>query len=384
MAWGFEKSFREGSKATVIIGADCPELTSDLLSEAFARLGRDPVVLGPAKDGGYYLIGLRGLIPELFRGLRWGTDTVLSDSLRILEAVGLKATLLKPLYDIDRPEDLTIWRRITQAEEADLHNVSVIIPTLNEAQHIGATVASAAQGNPEEILVVDGGSCDETTQKARAAGASVVVSRRGRARQMNAGATRAVGNVLLFLHADTQLPPGYATLIVSPLRNPKVAAGAFRFAIAEVFPGSRLVEFMTNLRSRWLRMPYGDQGLFMCRSLFEELGGFADLPVLEDYEMVCRLRRRGRVLTITHAAMTSARRWQRLGFLRTTLVNQWVILGYRLGWPIEKLARIYRMGGRQSFQPSTHSSVQVLPGVQARQGKPQEMAGGEHEGPGGS
>jgi rSAM/selenodomain-associated transferase 2 len=203
-------------------------------------------------------------------------------------------------------------------------------------------VASVLQGGPAEILVVDGGSHDETVQRARAAGATVLVSKPGRARQMNSGASRATGNVLLFLHADTLLPRGYPSFMADALRNRGIAGGAYRFAIAGEFTGKGLVEWSTNLRSRWRQMPYGDQGLFMRRALFEELGGFAALPILEDYELVRRLRRHGRILTLSQPAVTSGRRWRRLGFVRTTLINQGTILGYRLGWPIERLALLYR------------------------------------------
>jgi hypothetical protein len=342
MAGAFDKSFRGGNQATVIIGSDCPKLTSDLMSEAFACLRHHSVVLGPALDGGYYLIGLRESIPQLFSGVNWGTSTVLAKSQQILDGLGIKPCLLTSLPDLDRMEDLPMWQRIVDLEEGDLGKISIIIPGLNEAQRIGATVAVAAAGAPQEILVVDGGSSDRTVDRAREAGATVVISEPGRARQMNAGAAQAKGNVLLFLHADTELPQGYSTSVAEQLSRAGVVAGAFRFAISDPFPGSKMVEWATNLRSRRLQMPYGDQGLFLRRSLFEELGGFADLPILEDYELVRRLRRFGRVNTVLQSVATSGRRWQRLGFVRTTLINAWVILGYHLGRPIEELAATYR------------------------------------------
>jgi rSAM/selenodomain-associated transferase 2/rSAM/selenodomain-associated transferase 1 len=341
IAVAFENSFREGSRATIIIGADCPELTHDILSEAFERLHQHPVVLGPAKDGGYYLIGLRQPIAQLFRGIEWGASTVLAGTLQILERHGIRPFLLGALNDIDRPEDLLAWRRVVDASEADLNQISVIIPALNEAESIGSTVATAAEGKPLEIIVVDGGSSDRTAELAREAGAAVLFSRAARSRQMNAGASAARGNVLLFLHADTFLPRGYSSLAAQHLRKSGVAAGAFRFAVSHAFAGSKFLEWTTNLRSRWLQLPYGDQGLFLRRSLFEELGGFADLPILEDYELVRRLRGCGRVITVREPVLTSARRWQRLGVLRASLINQWMIAGYHLGWPIKRLAEAY-------------------------------------------
>ena len=136
MAQAFEDSFREGSLATLIIGSDCPGLTPELLATAFARLSSEPVVFGPANDGGYYLIGLTQAVPELFRDLPWGTAAVLADSLRRLARRGLKPALLNPLDDLDCPKDLPAWRRIADAEDADPGPASVIIPARNEAGQI--------------------------------------------------------------------------------------------------------------------------------------------------------------------------------------------------------------------------------------------------------
>ncbi len=341
MSRSFEESFQEGSPGTVIIGADCPELKSNLLAAAFDQLSTHPVVFGPATDGGYYLAGLTRAVPELFRGPAWGTETVLADSLQILARVGLKPLLLDRQDDVDRPEDLPAWSRIADAEDAGLSRVSVIIPALNEAGQITDAIVSAKQGVPHEIIVADGASADATGALAREAGATVLHSQSGRARQMNAGAARATGNVLLFLHADTRLPQGYAVAVTRTLHQPRVAAGAFRFRIGAEFPGRRLVERATNLRSRWLGMPYGDQALFLRRSLFEEMGGFSDLPIMEDYEFVRRLRRHGRVAIADAEAVTSGRRWLRLGAFRTTLINSIALGGYHLGVSPANLAKLY-------------------------------------------
>ena len=131
-------------------------------------------------------------------------------------------------------------------------------------------------------------------------------------------------------------------MVLRTLSASKVAAGAFRFRIAGKFPGKSLIEWATRLRSRWLQRPYGDQGLFLTRALFEEMGGFADLPIMEDYEFAVRLRRRGRIVTVGEAALTSGRRWQTLGVLRTTVRNQWLLAGYHLGVNPQKLATRYQ------------------------------------------
>lgn len=343
MARAFNDGFHEGFSSTMIIGSDCPLLTADVIAAGFERLSAAPVVFGPANDGGYYLVGLSRPVPELFYGIAWGTETVLAESLRALERNSTKPALLTPLSDLDRPEDLAVWQRMAETEEGDLNRVAVIIPALNEGENITATIASAQKGGPREIIVVDGGSSDDTAQRAQETGATVIRSGSGRARQMNAGAARATGNVLLFLHADTLLPGGYIKAASDALRQPKIVAGAFRFAIDGVFPGKRLIEWGTNLRSRLLQMPYGDQALFLRQSLFEELGGFADLPIMEDYELVSRLRQRGRVATVRREAITSGRRWRQAGLWRTTLTHQRVLVGYHLGWPVGRLAKLTKL-----------------------------------------
>lgn len=348
MAGAFADSFREGSLATVIIGSDCPSLTPEILAAAFESLKTSPVVFGPATDGGYYLIGLTRTLPELFQGIAWGTETVLAQSREILARLGIKPALLQPLDDLDRPEDVAAWRRLVEVDDNDLSRVSVIIPALNEAAHIAATLDGVRKSSPQEIIVVDGGSVDETCAVAQKSGATVIHSQPGRARQMNAGAAQTTGNVLLFLHADTTLPENWMRVVTDTLGKPGVVAGSFGFRVAESFPGRWWVEWTTNLRSRWFQNPYGDQTQFLRRTLFEELGGFADLPIMEDYELNQRLRKVGRVVTAKTAAITSGRRWKRLGVVRTTLTNKAMIAGFHLGVCPQKLARFYRRSPAES------------------------------------
>ena len=141
------------------------------------------------------------------------------------------------------------------------------------------------------------------------------------------------------------MPDGYAELIRRTLDRPAIVAGAFRFRTDGSGTALRLVEWGANLRSAVFQFPYGDQGLFMERRVFDEIGGFPPLPIMEDYELVRRLRRRGPVVTLNEAAVTSARRWQRLGALRTTARNLAMVAGFRAGVSPERLARFYRGGG---------------------------------------
>lgn len=220
--------------------------------------------------------------------------------------------------------------------------ISVIIPALNEAAGIARSIASAAREPEVEVIVVDGGSRDETAQVARRLGAETLTVPAGRARQMNAGAQASRGEYLVFLHADTRLPPNYASLVRRLLTSPEVVAGAFRLGIEGRRRSLRWIETGANWRSRWLQLPYGDQALFVRSRLFFELGGYADLPVMEDYDLVRRLTRRGRVMLAPEAVVTSARRWEQLGVVKTTLLNQVMVTGHLLGVSPRRMAQLYQ------------------------------------------
>ncbi|HET98669.1 MAG TPA: DUF2064 domain-containing protein [Desulfurivibrio alkaliphilus] len=335
---------RPRPEALLLVGSDLPGLNSELLHQAATALRDHDVVLGPAQDGGYYLIGLKEPHPRLFIDIAWGTERVLEQTRAAGKRLGLKAALLPPLSDIDRPEDLA---ELTPDHRfADLFQksprLSVIIPALNEAARIGATIAALGRTEGVEIIVADGGSRDQTPKLAATAGAKVLQTPPGRARQQNLAADLAQGPYLLFLHADTLPPPGYQHLIRQALDDPATVAGAFRLNIEGKGTNLRLMEWGANLRSRLRQLPYGDQGLFMTKRIFTELGGFADLPIMEDYELVGRLRRRGRVLTLPEPVVTAGRRWQTLGVWRTFLINQTVVIGFHAGIAPEKLAALYR------------------------------------------
>lgn len=222
-------------------------------------------------------------------------------------------------------------------------DISVIIPAVDEAPHIGR-LAGQLTGQAGEIILVDGGSRDETARLAGERGFTVYTSRPGRAAQMNLGASRSRGAILLFLHADTRLPPDFGEQAATALTDERTALCAFALEIDTDNPVLRLVAAAANLRSRLAGLPYGDQALSLRRETFFGLGGFPDLPIMEDFVLVRAAARRGRIRTLPAAVRTSARRWQRLGILQTTLINQFVVAGFKLGVPPEKLASLYRNG----------------------------------------
>ncbi len=340
----FDDAFRRGAERVVVVGSDCPQLSARHVRDAISLLDEVDVVLGPAADGGYYLIALRRPVatsatPVLFTGIAWGMNSVLEETLAACEDHSLAHALLERLPDVDRPEDLPDAERVLAAGAIDSGSrVSVIIPTLDEAAVIRVAVESAANGGAHEAIVVDGGSQDNTCELAEKSGARVMHSKPGRALQMNAGAAAASGEVLLFLHADTVLPRSAAELVRSALIRPGIVAGAFGFAVPKTARHDRLITAVGRTRARVTRRPFGDQGLFLPASVFRELGGFPALPTMEDYEMVDRLRRIGDIEILDEVAVSSARTWEHLGLVRATLPNLAVVVGYRLGVAPERLA----------------------------------------------
>jgi rSAM/selenodomain-associated transferase 2 len=159
---------------------------------------------------------------------------------------------------------------------------------------------------------------------------------------MNAGAEAATGDILMFLHADTQLPDQFEDPIINTVGLSGVAAGAFQLRIDSNAKGLRFIERVANWRSRHLQAPYGDQAIFVTKTLFHELGGYADIAIMEDFEFVRRLRRKGQIVILDAFVITSPRRWLNLGVFKTWLLNQTILAGYYLGIPTERLSRWYR------------------------------------------
>ncbi|MGB3613857.1 MAG: TIGR04283 family arsenosugar biosynthesis glycosyltransferase [Elainellaceae cyanobacterium] len=350
----FEHGFKAATQV-IAIGIDCPALDPQRLRDAFDTLTTEDAVLGPASDGGYYLIGIRKDASSnwaaLFEGIDWGSDRVLGQTQASLETLNLSCPLLPVLTDVDYPWDLPQWQAVVHgAPSPPTETISIVMPVLNEAARIqgalGILQRQLEHAAGVEVIVVDGGSSDRTVELAQASGVTVISAELGRARQMNAGAAIAQGNILLFLHGDTQLPDRFVTLIRQTLLDMQgessPIAGAFSLKICGEQPGLRIVEWGVQWRSQRWTLPYGDQALFVRANCFRAIGGFPDLPIMEDFEFVRQLKRTGSLVVLPDAVVTSKRRWKTVGIWQTTLINQLIVAGYLLGLSPEMLYRWYR------------------------------------------
>ncbi len=220
-------------------------------------------------------------------------------------------------------------------------SVSVVIPTLNEAGSIRQTLAQVRQAGECQIVVVDGGSGDGTPEIARLSADVVLLAPCGRARQMNAGARAAAGDVLLFLHADTVLPLGFPALLDQALADPGVVGGRFDVCLDAAGWPFRMIETLMNLRSRLTRISTGDQAIFVRRQTFLAVGGYPEVELMEDLELSRKLKRAGQIACLRAQVMTSARRWQRDGVVKTIVLMWTLRLGHFLGIPPEHLKAFY-------------------------------------------
>jgi rSAM/selenodomain-associated transferase 2 len=227
--------------------------------------------------------------------------------------------------------------------------ISVIIPTFNAARTLiptlGALVPAVVDGLVQEAILVDGGSTDDTLSLAMAAGTRLLAAPRGRGNQLKAGAAEARGDWLLFLHADTVLEPGWreeAKTFIERIESGRrrQAAAVFRFALDDDGLMPRLLERLVALRCQLFALPYGDQGLLISRQLYQRLGGFRPLPLMEDVDLLRRLKRR-EIVMLQSRAVTDAERYRRDGYFARPLRNLGLLLLYYLRVPARVLARLY-------------------------------------------
>jgi len=223
--------------------------------------------------------------------------------------------------------------------------LAIVIPALNAAETLPATLAALGEARAHfaiEIVVADGGSADATRARAEAGGARVVAAPRGRGPQLAAGAAAAESPWLLFLHADTRLDAGWSGAVCAYLARPEASARAayFRLVLDDRSPGARRIERLARFRVRRFALPYGDQGLLIARALYDAVGGYRPLPLMEDVDLVRRLGR-ARLVALDACAVTSAARYARGGFWLRPLRNLFCLALYLAGVPPRLIARLY-------------------------------------------
>jgi rSAM/selenodomain-associated transferase 2 len=236
--------------------------------------------------------------------------------------------------------------------------ISVVVPTLNEEAVLAETLRCARQPGIHEIIVVDGGSVDATPAIAARHADVVHSAPRGRAAQMNAGAAHPCGEIQLFLHSDTLVPHGFARAVIAACREPGVIGGRFDVNLEPASPLIRLTGALMNRRSRLTAISSGDQAIFIRREVFEHLGGYADIPLMEDIELSRRMKRAGRIACLHERVTTSARRWQTNGVVRTILLMWTLRVLYFFGVPQDAVGArcsCTRRVDRRVSPPPVHS-----------------------------
>ncbi|XP_048252850.1 uncharacterized protein LOC124136871 isoform X1 [Haliotis rufescens] len=378
LAYAFRESFSQNHTYTIVIGSDIPGITTDILKEAMTLLHSPStdVVLGKAEDGGYYLIGMqdscKGLVDELFKGIKWGSEEVFQQQAVACRRLNLKVHLLPTvLNDVDYPEDLPVLEAKVGVPRSELKHPhwSVIIPTYNEADNIARTLRDllrrvSSTDNIAEIVVSDGGSSDDTVQicqefaRSSPVKVKVVSSKPGRGIQQQTGVMASTGSLLLFLHADTLLPQDFDVLSCEALATPGNVASAFNLDFDGLHPeyrkslglpvpgwltccGLKIVRPFANTFCNMTEDPHGDQALMMTRKMYDRVGGFDPVLLMEDYMLVRKLHKMGHVVTLPQSVITSSRRFETKGVFKTTFINRSVIMLYNLGVDPDTLAQLY-------------------------------------------
>lgn len=346
-----------GYESCVLIGADIPEIQTVHLRQAFANLANHDVVLGPTMDGGYYLIGTKKPVPEAFAKIHYGESKVVDETKKQLETHGHSVRMVATLSDIDTPQDVRNLRarygekreinprRMKSSTEKFLEanpKISVIVPMYNEASTIGKMQQELEKLKGCEIILVDGGSTDGTLDmidpKYR-----VVQSEKGRANQMNTGAKASGGDILFFLHCDSELPKTSIQEIRRAMKTHNWGCFGISFQSEEIL--MRICSFMSNFRVVTRKTVFGDQGIFVARKLFFQAGMFPTIPIMEDYQFSLTMMELEEKIGMTRSRIsTSPRRFQGSPMEKISLMWKMNRMRdmYRKGVSPEKLVEIYR------------------------------------------
>lgn len=353
----FAAAFGRGATTVIAIGSDCPELDQETFHEAVARLSRAELVLGPASTGGYYLLALRRPAPDLFDNIPWSSNQVATTLLARAKLLGLSRELLTPK---DSLEDNTIYRaylgRVAR-KTAATDSLTVIVPTLNDAATLDATLTAAVQSLPgSRLIVVDGQSSDRTREIAARHGAKIVVTRRGRGHQYRAGAACAETDWLLFLPPDAILPAETGIVFGNFIQQMDVQVATFRLRFDRAHWFLRACGWCTRFDSVFTR--FGSQGILIRREFYDALGGFPDWPLFEDVALLQRARAATRIHSLPATVTASARRFNQRG----PVVQQWhnarLLIRYLTGTPVAELAVESRRAA-PATEPKPHRPAAV-------------------------
>ncbi len=350
----FKEVFTRGYEECVLIGTDVPELRSGDLKRAFKVLKNRDVVFGRTRDGGYYLIGMKKARREAFGLDRYGHGAVLKDTVKALLRAGVTVGCTRTHRDMDTPSDLREYRKRMRGSEGLRHGetgryvtgltpISIIIPVYNEEKTIVKLQRQLRELRGKcEILFVDGGSTDRTLEFIEPE-YTVIHSEKGRGKQMNAGAKASRGEILFFLHCDSELPPKPLSEIRRVMRDHE--AGCFGIAFHSRNFFMLTCRVISNHRIRDRKVMFGDQGIFVDRALFFEAGMFPEIPIMEDYRFSLTLKEKGVKLGMTGKRIyTSDRRFPKGTIPKLKLMWKMNRLRkmFRNGIPIEKISDMYR------------------------------------------
>lgn len=350
MRKAFAAAFARHASPVIAIVGDCPDLDQSTLHEAASRLGRADLVLGPAGNGGYYLLGLRQPAPSLFDDIPWSTPKVLTVTLARAKAAGLARELLAPKPDVD---DLAGYRRYLEevARGSSPDRLAIVIPAVNEAAHVGPAIRAAQRCFPTApVFVVDGHSSDRTREVAARRGAHVLTASRGRGRQCRVGASAALdADWLLFLHPDTLLPDNADTVVAEFIARPHAQIATFRAGFADPHWSLRALGWCSRFDTVFTR--FGCLGILIRREFYDALGGLPDWPIYEDVALLQRARAVTRVYSLPAAVVIPVQPAPRGAFWRQQWLNARLLLRYVWGQPAARLVETSRIPAGSEAAP---------------------------------
>jgi hypothetical protein len=328
-----------GAGKAVLIGTDLADIDIKDIEDAFRNAGEDAVVLGPAADGGFYLIGTGRPVDAPFDFSNWGTGEVFSRTVQSLKSSGFRIHPAAQRHDVDCRRDL---ERLA-ADPVFTASISIIVPTLSDSRKLRPLLNYLENSiwPGDEIVVVHGGAFENTVPHRVSPRLTLAFAPRGRGIQQNVGAMLAGGTILFFLHDDTIPPPDFAYLIRKEFRDVKAALGCFELAFLPSNRALSLIAEWANLRTLLFKLPYGDQGLFCKKDVFQRAGGFGRRYLMEDIDLAGKLRKTGRIAMIPVKAYSSPDRYLRKGILKAGLQNHMVALLRALGRDERVLYRRY-------------------------------------------